>query len=95
MWGTWFTITVSIVGVILLAVGLAVTAAPLFAIAAAMIVLAVLSIFMSGRRQRSDPETARQAKARSESILARGGDAQTAATRPTRSGGAPASGEGR
>jgi hypothetical protein len=94
MWGTWFTITFGGAGVVLFLIALLFTAAPLFAVAAVFVVLAVLSIFMSGRRQRTEPESPGESKARSEAILARGTDAQTAATRPTRTGGAPASGEG-
>jgi hypothetical protein len=94
MWGTWFTVTFGAIGVILLVIAFATLAAPLFAVAIILLVLGVVSIFMSGRRQRTDPASPQEAKARSEEVLARGADAETAGTQPRRTGGAPASGEG-
>jgi cytochrome c biogenesis factor len=94
MWGTWFTVTFAGIGVIVGVIAFATFAAPLFAVAIILLILGVISIFMSGRRQQSDPSSPQEAKARSEDILARGPDAETAGTQPRRSGGAPASGEG-
>jgi hypothetical protein len=94
MWGTWSVVTFGFAGVVMLVLALALAASPLFAVAIVLVALAIVSFFMAGRRQRTDPESPDQAKARSEAILARGTDAETAGTRPSRTGGAPASGEG-